>query len=50
MKKLNEAGVFHYWQVGAMTAEDVAKLDAELKLNGRIERDGWVNQARSLMA
>ena len=50
VKKLNEAGVFHFWQLGAMTAEDVAKLDADLKLNGRIERDGWVNQARALMA
>jgi small subunit ribosomal protein S2 len=50
VKKLNEAGVFHYWQVAAMTPEDVAKLDGELKFNGRIERDGWVNQARSLLA
>jgi len=50
VKKLNEAGVFHYWQVAAMTPEDVAKLDAELKFNGRIERDGWVAQARSLLA
>ena len=50
VKKLNEAGVFHYWQIGAMTAADAAKLDADLKLNGRIERDGWVNQARALMA
>ena len=50
VKKLNEAGVFHYWQVAAMTPEDVAKLDGELKFNGRIERDGWVSQARSLLA
>jgi len=50
VKKLNEAGVFHYWQVAAMTPEDVAKLDGDLKFNGRIERDGWVAQARSLLA
>ena len=48
-KKLNEAGVFHYWQFSAMKPEDIAKLDAELKLNGRIERDGWIGQARSLL-
>ena len=48
-KKLNDAGVYHYWQIGAMKPEDVAKLDADLKLNGRIERDGWVNQARTLI-
>jgi len=50
VKKLNDAGVFHYWQIGAMTDEDVAKLDADLKLNGRITRDKWVEQARSLVA
>jgi small subunit ribosomal protein S2 len=48
-KKLNDAGIFHYWQIGAMTPEDVKKLDAELKLNGRIERDGWIDQARKLI-
>jgi len=48
VKKLNDAGVFHYWQIGAMTAADVEKLDGDLKLNGRIARDGWVDQARAL--
>jgi small subunit ribosomal protein S2 len=47
--KLNEAGLFHYWQLGAMKDEDVAKLDADLKLNGRIARDNWVAQARTLL-
>ena len=45
-KKLNEAGIFHYWQLAAMQPADVAQLDTDLKLNGRIERDGWVDQAR----
>ncbi len=48
-KKLNDAGIFHYWQVGAMKPDDMAKLDADLKLNGRIARDGWVGQARALI-
>ncbi len=47
-KKLNEAGIFHYWQVAAMSADDARKIDADLKLNGRIERDGWLAQARTL--
>jgi small subunit ribosomal protein S2 len=47
--KLNEAGVFHYWQVVAMKANDVTSLDTTLKLNGRIERDGWIAQARALL-
>ncbi len=49
VKKLNDAGVFHYWQIAAMTPEDATKLDADLKLNGRIERDGWIDTARSLL-
>jgi small subunit ribosomal protein S2 len=48
-KKLNDAGIFHYWQVGAMKPEDVAKVDGELKLNGRVERDNWIGQARTLI-
>ena len=50
VKKLNDAGVFHYWQIAAMTPSDVEKLDADLKLNGRIERDGWIEQAKALLA
>ena len=48
-KKLNDAGIFHYWQVAAMKPEDVARIDAEVKLHGRIERDGWISQARKLL-
>jgi small subunit ribosomal protein S2 len=50
VKKLNDAGIFHYWQIGAMTPEDAAKIDRELKLGGRIERDRWIELARSLVA
>jgi small subunit ribosomal protein S2 len=47
--KLNDAGVFHYWQLAAMKPEDVSKLDTDLKLHGRIDRDGWIGQARALI-
>jgi small subunit ribosomal protein S2 len=50
IKKLNDAGVFHFWQIAAMTPEDVKKLDHDLKLGGRISRDGLVDQARVLVA
>ncbi len=50
VKKLNDAGIFHYWQLAAMTPGDVEKVDADLKLNGRISRDGWVDQARALLS
>ena len=50
VKKLNDAGVFHYWQIGALTQPEAEKLDADLKLNGRILRDHWIEQARALTA
>jgi small subunit ribosomal protein S2 len=50
VKKLNEHGIFHYWQIAAMTDADVAKVDSDLKFSGRIARDGWVAQARGLVA
>ena len=50
VKKLNEHGVFHYWQLAAMTPDETAKLDADLRFNGRVARDKWSEQARALMA
>jgi small subunit ribosomal protein S2 len=50
VKKLNDAGIFHYWQIAALTGTDMGKVDHDLKLGGRIERDGWVSQARSFLA
>ena len=47
-KKLNEYGIFHYWQLGAMTPDDVVAADSELKLAGRVE--GWVAQSREFLA
>ena len=49
VQKLNDAGVWHYWQIAAMQPDDVSKLDADLKLNGRIGRDNWIEQSRALL-
>ncbi|WP_342105197.1 30S ribosomal protein S2 [Methylobacterium sp. SI9] len=49
VQKLNDAGIYHYWQIAAMTPEDVTKVDTDLKLNGRIDRDSWVSQARGFV-
>ena len=32
-----------------MKPEDATKLDTDLKLHGRIDRDGWIGQARALI-
>jgi small subunit ribosomal protein S2 len=50
VKKLNEHGVFHYWQLAAMTPDETTKLDSDLRFNGRIARDNWADQARALIA
>jgi small subunit ribosomal protein S2 len=48
-QKLNEAGVYHYWQIAALNDADTSSLDRDLKLNGRIGRDGWIASARNLI-
>ena len=47
-EKLNGLGIFHYKQIAAFTAEDIAAVDNELNFKGRIERDGWLEQAAEL--
>jgi small subunit ribosomal protein S2 len=48
-KKLNDAGIFHFWQIAAMGPSEVAQIDTAAKLGGRIDREGWVAQARSFL-
>jgi small subunit ribosomal protein S2 len=48
-EKLNAHGIYHFWQIANMSADDLAKVDEELGLQGRPERDGWIDQARTLM-
>ncbi|WP_170381680.1 NADH-quinone oxidoreductase subunit NuoE [Ruegeria atlantica] len=47
---LNELGFYHFDQIAAWTPEQVAWVDARLKFKGRIERDGWIEQAAKLAA
>jgi len=47
-KKLHEAGVTTFAQVAAWTEADVAAMDEKLSFKGRIEREGWIEQAKEL--
>lgn len=48
---LNDMGVYHFDQVASWSADEVAWVDANLKgFNGRVKRDGWVDQAKILAA
>jgi small subunit ribosomal protein S2 len=47
-KKLNERGVFHYWQIAAFTQDNLDEIDRLLHGNGQIAKGDWVDQAREL--
>jgi large subunit ribosomal protein L21 len=47
-KKLHEAGVTTFAQIAAWTDADIAEMDEKLSFKGRIEREGWVEQAKKL--
>lgn len=47
-KKLHAAGVTSFAQIAAWTDADVAAMDEKLSLKGRIEREGWIAQAKAL--
>jgi large subunit ribosomal protein L21 len=49
-KKLMAAGVTSLEQVAAWTEADVTKIDEKLSFKGRIEREGWIAQAKELTA
>jgi small subunit ribosomal protein S2 len=48
-QRLNDLGVFHYWQIADIAALDVTALEAALKTPGRIAEESWVDQAKKLV-
>jgi len=48
-KKLNGAGVWHFWQVAALAQADIDAIESEVGFKGRAERDQWKDQAIELM-
>ena len=49
-KKLAEQGITSLKQIAELTDEEIKRLDGELKLRGRIEREEWIDQANELIA
>ncbi|MGJ8615958.1 MAG: endonuclease [Sulfitobacter sp.] len=45
---LNALGVYHYDQVASWRKKEVEWVDERLRFKGRIERDGWIAQAKIL--
>jgi small subunit ribosomal protein S2 len=47
-KKLNDLGIFHYWQIASLAPKAAHKIGEEIGLPGRME--GWIAQAKQLTA
>jgi len=47
-KTLNDLGIYHFDQISGWGADEIAWVDDNLSFKGRIERDGWVSQAKRL--
>jgi small subunit ribosomal protein S2 len=47
-QRLNDIGVYHFWQIADLDADNMQLLDRTLNLRGRISRDNWVGAAKQL--
>ncbi len=47
-KKLHEAGITSFAQIAAWTDAEVEEFGEKLSFKGRIEREGWIEQAKEL--
>jgi len=45
---LNGLGIYHFEQIEAWTQSEIDWVDDYLKFSGRIERDNWIEQAKTL--
>lgn len=47
-KRLNDLGVFHFWQIAHLNEWDIYKIEIRLKARGLITREKWIFQAHKL--
>ncbi|MEM6712170.1 MAG: polyhydroxyalkanoate depolymerase [Pseudomonadota bacterium] len=47
---LNEQGIFHFWQIAGLGQSELETLEAKLSFKGRVQRESWIEQAKSLSA
>ncbi len=47
-KKLNDHGIFHFDQIAAWKKPDIVAAEAYLAFDGRIARENWIAQAKTL--
>jgi small subunit ribosomal protein S2 len=49
-QRLNDAGVFHFWQIADLDADGAGLLDKQLRLKGQIAKDDWIGQSKKFVA
>ena len=49
-KRLNDLGLRTFSQIAQFSDDDIARVDDVPSFKGRIEREGWISQAKALMA
>ncbi|MEM9374675.1 MAG: hypothetical protein AAGA72_00535 [Pseudomonadota bacterium] len=47
-RRLNDAGIFHFWQIAGLRKAQMDALETVLRFPGRMTRDNWKAQARAL--
>lgn len=47
--RLNDLGVYHFWQIADLEPDMAEALDRQLRLKGRIAADGWIAAAKKLV-
>ena len=48
--RMNKIGITKYEQIATFSDDEIAKVDESLSLDGRMERQDWIGQARNLAA
>lgn len=48
-KALNKAGVFHFWQIAVIAADDLPSIEPLIGFRGRLDWEAWIEEARELV-
>ncbi len=48
-QRMNDLGVYHFWQIADIDADNLVALDRALRLGGRTATEGWVAAAKKLV-
>jgi small subunit ribosomal protein S2 len=47
-RKLNDLGIFHYWQIAELSPENIEELDGAFSAKGKIIKSNWIEVAKKL--